>query len=260
MADDILFNRLVRYHIERNLPLYIGSIEEGVSSLIDMDEDIGYDYNAHPRSKRLLLVTNGDTLVEKLRKDQVMTDSKDPVFTDVPDYDGFAAFFDKTKGDGSYVYHKRAQRVGRVRELNTNPPGLVENLDNLIAMLPEDFVAYDGSVPTEEVGNKTRLAFKIPYAHPEFETYQIKGTVHSPLGLGIVTHFTKESMEMFYFEHDPMHTGDFVDPEKKIVGVYRRYQREGDNLVLKEMKTVNLDAKQNLVYKPLESNPGYKVA
>ena len=86
--------------------------------------------------------------------------------------------------------------------------------------------------PSERViGTKTKLAVKLPYAYDNVETYQIKATIHSPLGMGVVTHFTRDELEMFFLDYSPDSDGPFIEQDKGIVGVYKKYRLHENKLV-----------------------------
>ncbi len=233
MNEEELFGLLVRYHIEHNLPRFLPTIEDGRSSLVE-DSDIGYDEAAPRGVKRFLLIANGDTLASRLRETGVILDRRSPEFHEVGDEDALYSFFDNLKGDGAYILNKEKGRIARVHHLK-NDFGDAESLDYLLEM-PREMLTYDERLPSEEAGCKTRLAAKLPHAYDGVDAYQIKATVHSPLGLGIVTHFGRGYLETFTLEHAKGSGAPMIDEEKQITGVYRRYDITLRGYVLTEQK------------------------
>ncbi|PIN75818.1 hypothetical protein COV17_03675 [Candidatus Woesearchaeota archaeon CG10_big_fil_rev_8_21_14_0_10_36_11] len=241
MESDQLFNWLVRLHVEHNLPIVAPHINDGKADFVE-EGDIGYDHRTPNDVKRFLIVANGDTLVEKLTTSEMIEDPEKLKFTSVPRYDDFHTYFNKHRGDGAYIAHLNDARIARVMEIaNGHPKGLSASYSEL----PEHFIALDKSVGNEECGNKTRLAMRIPrlpiLANDNVHTFQIKGTLHGELGMGIVTHFHRGGMEMFYLDYDPNSDGPFIDEAKGIIGVHERYTYDGSKYTLTEKKQVGLE-------------------
>ncbi|MBU0457196.1 MAG: hypothetical protein ABH824_06100 [Nanoarchaeota archaeon] len=241
MNSDKLFRWLVRFHIEHNLPIVLPHINDGKADFL-IDGDIGYDHRTPNEIKRFLIVANGDTLVEKLIANEMISESEELEFERVPEYSDFNKYYHKHKGDGAYVFHLNDARIARVMEIANQHP---KNLSSQYKMLPPHFISLDGRVGNRESGNKTRLAIRIPYLpnliDEAVHTYQIKGTIHSELGLGIVTHFSKEGMEMFYFDHNTDNNGSQIDESKGITGIHEKYQKQGElNYKIIEKKQISL--------------------
>ncbi len=232
---DPVFEWLVRYHVERNLLLFTRGMVNGRSPLVQ-ESDIGFDDAVPQGCKRMLIIANGDTLVDRLRESGTVLDMERPIFAAVRDYDLFAEYFDGSRGDGAYVLNKRDSQLGRVHELANDVP-LPEGFATLMSQVPLVLLSLNESVALTELGCKTRLAVKLPFRKfadgeqpHSIDTYQIKATVHSLVGPGPVTHFNREGCEVFHFQYDLAHQGEFINPEQRIVGVYRKYRHEEGQL------------------------------
>jgi len=241
MNGDQLFNWLVKFQIEHNLPKVLPHIKDGKADFLT-EGDIGYDHRTPYDIKRFLIVANGDTLVSKLADSEMISEPEKLVFNNIPEYQDFERYFNRHNGDGAYIAHLSNAKIARVMEISNGHP---RNLASLYRRLPKHFISLDETVGVEESGNKTRLATRIPYLPNLMEdavhTFQIKGTVHSKLGLGIVTHFNKESMEMFYFDYAPNNKGPYIVESKGIIGVHEKYQLRDSNYVLTEKKQIDLN-------------------
>ena len=233
-----LFKWLVKFHIEHNLSKVLPFIECGQASFVN-ENSIGKDHDTPNEIKRFLIVANGNTLVDKLIKNGMIDKSEELEFTTISEYTYFNEYFNKHRGDGAYVFHLSNAKIARVMEIANKHP---KNLSSRYELLPKHFISLDGRVGNKESGNKTRLAMRIPYLpsllDENVHTYQIKGTIHSNLGLGIVTHFNKEGMEMFYFDHN--RKSPFIDKSKGIIGIHEQYEFKKSNYRLTEKKQVKL--------------------
>jgi len=241
MNSDRLFNWLIKLHIGHNLPIVSPQINNGIANFVK-EGDIGYDHRTPNDIKRFLIIANGDTLVDKLTESEMINEPEKLKFTTVPEYKDFCAYFNKHRGDGAYIAHLTGAKIARVMEIANKHP---KELSSLYTKLPNHFMALDESVGNEESGNKTRIAMRIPYlpilADSNVHTFQIKGTIHSKLGLGIVTHFSKDGMQIFYLDYNPSTAGPYIDESKGIIGIHERYEHGGSNYKLTEKKQVRLD-------------------
>src|SRR3989344_1865723 len=225
MDKNALFDWLVRYHIEKNLPESMDYTSEGRllnRKGLPVNEGKDNDVPYHG----ILLVSNGDTLMRKLEEDKVLLTREHDSFAPLRSFSDLSDYLDKQDGeDGAYLHDGKNKRITRVYELNNNP-NLPDDFDRL-ALIPEDFVYSDGrAAEMRNIGTKTSLAIKLPQAHPEVETYQIKRSAYGSLGMGKVTRFTKEGLaEEFFFAYAPESQGPFIDENNKIIGIYRRYER-----------------------------------
>jgi hypothetical protein len=162
--------------------------------------------------KGILLIANGDTLVERLKDNNIVADEQIDSFVPVRNKDEFVAYLRKQRGcDGAYIFNSVDQSITRVYELNNNLPGRV-----LMEKIPRDFVYSHGKTAQErDLGTKTRLAIGLPQIYDNVDAYQIKRTAYTDVGLGKVTHFNKNGLSKeFYF--DTLHD--------KIVGRFNTYR------------------------------------
>lgn len=241
MLDDNIFRWLARLQVEENLEkVVLPTVKEGIADFVG-DNDVGYDEAIPKNYKRCLIMANGDKLIDRLQESRIINDTKKPSFSnDFGSYQAVKSYVFGHKGDGAHVLNKNRQQIGKVKVVNNNLP---EDLDYLIELLPEHFNSYDGSVQNDEIGTKTRLAPVLPHAYSNIdertETYQIKGTIHTKLGMGIVTHFTKDYFEMFYLLHDKNSDGPYINEEHQIIGVHEKYKIVGNKLKLVSKQQVD---------------------
>ena len=182
----------------------------------------------------MLIVANGTTLADRLQEGEVILSDPEP-FSPITDNENFARYLEtRAQEDGAYLVDSIHNRITRVPEFNNNPniPGLERHID-LFQFIPHDFLSYAGDVPLSKIGTKTRLAIRMPQFYENTETFQIKRSSYTPLGMGKVTHFTKEGLvEEIFFRYDPNSQGPFIEPEQKILAIYRQYERnENSELV-----------------------------
>ena len=239
-----MFKWLVEYHCKHNLEACLPYIQDGIFSFPEgHDIEEGYEENTLPSYKGLVIFANGDTLIDKLRENEVILDKKEPEFREINSNTSLFNYIDSVRNsDGAYVFNSIKSKMAKVRLLNNNPYHCKDV--SLEDMLPENFLSEDGSVDTDEIGTKTRLAATLPAVYTDeskgqnVETYQIKRTAYGNLKMGKVTHFDKDGLnEEFFLQYDPEHKGSFINEEAKIVGVYRRYERlAGDLIQMDEVK------------------------
>lgn len=235
-----LFDWLVQYHVTQNLTVCYPHLHQGkVFTKEGKPHREGEEENEWYTG--ILIVANGSTLYDRLFADKVVLDGEMDPAVRVENVDGLATYLsEQHNGDGAYVFNGQTQEIRRVYELNNNPASLSQDVW-LEEVLPSDFCADNGSVSVRRnSGTKTRLAAKLPRAYEDCHTFQIKRTAYTPLGVGKVTHFTKQGLlEEFFFRYAPHAEGPFIDEARGIVGVYRRYGRDdGGELVRLEEQLV----------------------
>jgi len=236
-----LFGWLVNYHYS-NLEECLPYIHEGVLSIERKKFDQGkitrkvkeqlIEGRENELYSGVLIVANGHTLADRLKDGKVITSELED-WSKINGEDDLANYLSEQNGnDGAYLLDSYNGRITHAAELNNNPDSLPGDLP-IYEMIPDNFVYSDGSNSNlGKIGTKTRLAIKIPHAYEHTETYQIKRTAYTPLGLGKVTHFgTQGLIEEFFFRYNPA--------QSNIEGVYRRYERDEDNLLVRvEEKTI----------------------
>ena len=76
-----------------------------------------------------------------------------------------------------------------------------------------------------------------------------KNTSYGNTGLGVVAELGSEGLERrFFFRYDPEHKGEFIDPERKLVGVYQEFRKTSEGIELTSEKYVTLEPGRNLKY------------
>ena len=231
-----IFNLLVHIHSKVNLDKCLRHVNNG---RILNDDGEPYD-EGEPECdyyKGFLIFANGDTLVDKLYENEVMS-SKPEEFVGINNNAEFLEYFLKQKGnDGAYIYDRKNGKMMRIIELKNDPNKLPNNF-RLEDKLPNDFVSYKGDISADEIGLKTRLAVRVPAAYTNTEAFQIKRSAYTDFGMGKVTHFNKDGLlEEFFFRYDHI---------KGIIGVNRRYQINESN------ELVKVAEKEKEMYKKLE--------
>ncbi|MBU1112100.1 MAG: hypothetical protein ABIG93_05415 [archaeon] len=213
-----LFDSLVAYHCEKNLPACLRSIENGQLNNLDGEpfkegEDEVYNY------KGLLVISNGPTLVDKLIENNLARPKDVGTFTGMDSKeDLFAYIAGPGRKDGAHLYDGENQRIARVYKINNTRSQDVSE-GTLIGRLSPDFVHADGSsFDGGDIGLKTRLAIELPMDYPSLEALQIKQTAYGHVRMGKVTHFDQYGLlREFFF--------DYETESRTIVGVRREYLR-----------------------------------
>lgn len=233
MSRQNLFQWVVEYHKERSLPACKPHMYDGQIHPYRQDKPLreGMENQLY---KGFLIISNGETLVERLSADGVIMDH-DP-FVSIHSRDDFFRYLD-TYGeeDGAFLYDGVNNRITRVREVDNTPKG-TRTLD-LLANIPEDFVSYNRELSVKgHLGTKTRLAIRLPHAYKNVETFQIKRSAYGPLGIGKATHFTQKGLEEEFFFVDAANY-HCKDSQQGILGVYRRYERSDKPVLIEETAT-----------------------
>jgi hypothetical protein len=230
-----IFPLLVVYHQQVNLERCKRYIDKNGRILVE-GQHLKEGSDIKTPHQGMLIIANGDTLVDRLRKGEIIFDEPEP-FTTLSDKNDFFTYLDKQIDcDGAYVFDSVNSRITRVDELNNSPRSLPREL-NIYDMIPNDFVSSDGSI-YNSLGTKTRLAIKIPHAYPNTEAFQIKRSAYTHLGMGKVTHFDRDGLnEEFFFR-------TFWEDQqltlRLIKGVYRTYSRENDKLIRVSQRIIDL--------------------
>ncbi|MEK6901433.1 MAG: hypothetical protein AABX37_03765 [Nanoarchaeota archaeon] len=241
MKEVDLFDWLVRYHVDTNLAAALPYIREG-NLLVTEGEENNW-------AKGCLVVSDGQTLAERLLGDKIILDRTAPEFKPVQNYDTFFEFLQHHGAmDGSFVYDGSNFRMARVARLKNSSPALDAVRDRALELIPPDFVFQGQEEFTwwdydDSIGTKTDLAILIPpaYSTPgsNVHAYQVKRTGFGALGMGKVTQFGQQGLEQeFFLRQDHSSIGPFIDSELGIVGVHRTYARQGEKVVLTGEKLV----------------------
>ena len=104
--------------------------------------------------------------------------------------------------DGAYIFDGVNNQMAKTFELNNSPentPRDMRRKKDLVKYLPPNFLSEDASVRLGNIGTKTRLAIRIPHAYDNTEAFQIKQSAYGPLGIGKVTHFTRDGLAQEFF-------------------------------------------------------------
>lgn len=216
-----MFEWLVKHHLNENLKKCLPHIADGRIHVRGEPLEEGFDENE--LYKGLLIVSNGSDLINRLERDRVILDEPEDLEEISGENDFFVYISGQRNGDGAYIVADR--EITKVHEINNYPPSLRSAVP-LYSKIPADFLSLYGNVPLHNnIGTKTRLAIKIPHAYESTETYQIKRSAYTDLGMGKVTHFNRQGLvEEFFFVYDPGADAPLFQLERGgITGVYRAY-------------------------------------
>lgn len=217
--DDFLFGWHVKEHVERDWPKVRPYVEEGMlRSVSGKKVTVGKYENEYYGGT--LVLANGETLAQKLIDDEVVLDESLESPVKVESIDDLGKYYDMTRDeDGAHIFDRHNKQVYHIGILNNG------RRVKYMHLLPEDFVSPEGQGYTK-IGTKTHAATVLPQLYENAESYQIKKTAATPLGTGKVTHFDREGLaHEFFLAYMPGYKGDFIDAEKKVVGVLRVYDR-----------------------------------
>lgn len=234
---DKLFSWLVDYHCGVNVEQCLPHMREGrVYSSPGKPLEEGVEENK--LYSGVLVVANGNTLADRLHTGGVIHDDPGELdFVPLATQDDLFRYFAQQRNrDGAYIVNGDRGLITRVSELNNGLPVSQSPYDQV----PADFVSYDQHIPVQRnLGVRTRLAIKMPQAYPETNTFQIKQTAYGNTGIGKVTHFGPQGLlEEFFLLHDPASAGPYLWPKQHLIGVHRRYEREGNNPLVKVSEEV----------------------
>lgn len=239
MVELDIFPKLVQFHTASNLAECLPYIENGIilspaNKFKQIKEGL-----ENKEYRGICIFQNGNTLLEELIQKEFANpdDVDDPA--DVSDADKFADFLQNREDmDGVYVFESATGEIMRVSKIQE------ASHQRLVSQIPSDFIFYAGFPETgkdyermvrRKMGTKTRLAIELPQEFRNIHAYMIKCSGYTPLGMGIVAHFTQDGLkEKFFFRYDPESNGPFIDPEKKIIGVHRRYHRNDEGLLVRD--------------------------
>jgi len=239
--DNDLFRLLVRYYCEEKWTACRRDVKDGIFyDRYDDDFGIGDENPFHGA----LIVANGDTLAGELVQQELVKENPLGKFIPTRTIDDFCTVMDRIKKrDRAMIYDGVNKQMANVEAIYANKLAHI-NLD-FDKDLPYNFMVNDGSIDVNECGTRTRAAMLITKAYAnsgcEVDAYIIRATAYTPLGMGLVAHFTKEGLkEVFFLKYDPNSSEEmFIDKKKKVVGVYRTYKRVDGETVLDQERIVN---------------------
>lgn len=234
MMQGRIFRWLVEYHCTVNLVKCLKHMKDG--KVIDRD-GLPYSecYDENEVYKGLLLIASKDEMLSKLSEEDLIQDEEPDGFVELGGKESFFDYIKKQRSsDGAYLFDSKNSVITRVAALNNNHHKLSQNFP-LYSMIPKDFVSYTESLTNvRNIGLKTRLAIKLPHVFDDLDTYQIKKSAYTDLGLGKVTHFNQDGLvEEFFLMQNNAVNGPFVFEEQGIVGVYRKYAKDNDGKIIK---------------------------
>ncbi len=227
MNGDEIFQMLVNYHVEVNLPRCLSSIQNGrITDPVD-HEPFEAPSGENSLYKGIIIVSNGPTLVDDLIKHGLAKREDLSSFVPLRDADAFRSYIhEEVKRDGAHLYDSANGQIARVYELNNHHSSLEGCLDT--NRVPADFVYDDArGVSRADLGTRTRIAIRLP-AIPELQTlnvFQIKQTGYGDLGLGKVTYFNNEGLQKEFFCR-------YNAEQEGIDGVLREYELKEGQLTL----------------------------
>jgi len=227
-----IFEVLMQYHTQ-NLHQALPYLQNG--QILDKDST-PLEQGENPYYKGLYLIYDGQEILEKASS-RIVRGSAIRETTYVPTTQQFFQTVaaknttHKKDPDVVYLYNTKDTKLTRVKgELSNH---CEEDLDHILQRcLPADFESPDGSSSIYDVGTKTASAILTAYAlnrpaDQGVRTIIIKKTPYGSLGMGKLAEFGKDGLTReFYFEHAP-HLSPrqvpFIDPARKIVGIYKEY-------------------------------------
>ena len=107
-----------------------------------------------------LYLANGGALLEKLKvKGLVKERDISKVVGSIPTIEDFLGYLRKyQKKDGVFGVDREEHKIVRIRYVVNSDDSVTKEFE----MIPDDFMSYDGSIPIDEIGTKTRLAIMLP--------------------------------------------------------------------------------------------------
>jgi hypothetical protein len=259
MTNDILFDKMIGYHVNENLMPFIKNNPDYASpkKIISALEKEGSDEGV--TQKGFLVIANGSTLVDRIKEGDFITDSDPPEKHEVPTLDLLISFIKNNIGeDGAFLYDGENKEIRQVQGYENNNSLIRKIRAQKIetSIIPPNFIYHKADALTskalKKIGRKTDLAMFLPIAysneHSDVGAFQIKRSRFGPLGLGKVTYFKSDGLHKeFYFD---------LDNKGNIIGVTREYESglrnfnytESSRLIHKADKAISVSSVGKQVY------------
>ena len=241
MDGDQIFEMLVQYQIQRGIDGCKNHTRDGRVINPKTNKPFVEGGKENTLQPGLLIISNGDTLVDKLVDGGLANPSHIERFTEATDQNGFFEYLDRHGDeDGVHLYDGVNERIARVYLINNSPlQGLPP--ETLMNRLPSDFVYADGSPFSRgKIGTKTALAVELPIKFPTLSCHQIKQTPYALPGMGKVTYFNKGGLVSEFFLD--------LDSNQRLVGVRRHYEGVEDRIESRKLSPLQFPQQR---YEPI---------
>ncbi|MFH1682912.1 MAG: hypothetical protein ABIA37_03885 [Candidatus Woesearchaeota archaeon] len=225
---------LGEYHCRQNLENWLKYAQPN-GTKIEPKYGLTLDEGAseNPYTKGFLVFENGDTLISRLKEENIIIDRVIPSWQDLQGKDDFLDYVigeQKKSRESAYVVDGKHGRITRVREFNNN----IQSLSDILysEYLPKDFLSTteerDVDDADEGIGLKTRNAIRLALAFPgTVRTYQVKATPYGNAGMGVVAEYGADGLvRTLHFEYRPGEDLPFVDEKNQVAMFYREYGRD----------------------------------
>ena len=253
VTHDTLFDSLVHYHVH-NLNASLPYISNGQIHNLK-HAPLLEGQNENPYYKGLLLIYDGETILDKAREIILRKQTGIRETIHVPTLESFLSHLSsQPDDDGVFLYNTVNGTITKVKgELKNHEPNNETDLDYLLQQtLPTDFLSTDGHIPSYDAGNKTSIAMMVPRLLPQVKTAIIKRTAYGHLGMGKLAEFGPNGLtQELYFEHNPFHRGPYINEQHHIIGVHKEYQPQNNAPPqLKKVSYVYTNSNQSIHYAP----------
>lgn len=237
IVGEFMFNWLFKYHCQFNMPNWLknAKIENGkIVSKHGISLEEGIDEN--PYTKGFLVLVNGDTLVNRLKEEEIVIDKVIPPWETIYNEKEFFEYVNrpyngkkKRSRESAYVVNisdEKKIKITNVREFNNNI-----KKDIIFAQyLPKKFLSEDRIIDPDDtdegIGLKTRNAIRTAVVYPDVNSYQIKASPFGNAKMGIVAHNGNDGLiQTYHMEHRPEEDLPYINEKFKIVAIHRKYGR-----------------------------------
>ena len=214
----LLFSWIVDYHIAKNVPICLKQRQSGQT----LPEGTEFD-----KQDGFLIIENGPQTIDQLVKDELIDREAIQATRTVNNRDNLHTYLHEFGSkDGVHVLDKDHEEMSWVVIF-----GNKYALKPAAHLLPPHFSGKE-KLTEGELGNRTRLAFYLPRALPQVDTYLVRHTTVN--GIGTASHFNAQGLaERVYF---PPGALDSPNP----VARYERYKLGKNGLYTFECDTTPL--------------------